>query len=61
MLHDGRTVALTRVQRWPREGDVQLVWFDYPDLPELFEHWRQSSTIAEIRRLLANLDEDAEG
>lgn len=51
MPHDGRTVTLTRVQLWPTAGDVQLVWFDDPDLPELFEHWRKSSTIAEIRRL----------
>ena len=61
MLHDGRTVALTRVQLWPKAGDVQLVWFDDPDLPGLFEHWRKSPAIAEIRRLPPNQDEDREG
>lgn len=60
MLHDGRTVAFTRLV-WPRVGDVQLVWFDDPDLPELFEHWRKSSTIAEIRQLPPKQDEDPEG
>lgn len=51
MLHDNRTVALTRVTVWARVNGIQVVWFDDPDVPELFEHWRQSSPITEIRRL----------
>lgn len=53
MLHDGRTVSLTRVELWPKVGSVQLVWFDDPDRPDSLEHWRQSSTIRSIQRLTA--------
>jgi len=46
--HDNTTVHITRVDRWPHEGETFFIWFDDPDKPELLEHWRQSSTIVRI-------------
>jgi hypothetical protein len=60
MLHDRRTVSFTRIELWPKVGSVQLVWFDDPDLPDSLEHWRQSSTIRSIRRLMTALEQEAQ-
>ena len=32
-------MKLTRVERWPRVGDVLFVWVDDHEFPELLEHW----------------------
>ena len=49
--HDGHTVKLTRVERWPRVGDVLFVWVDDHEFPNLIEHWLQSSPIVSITRV----------
>ena len=52
--HDGHTVKLTRVERWPRVGD-QSIWVDDHREPDLIEHWHQSSTIASISQAVEDL------
>ena len=52
--HDGFTVRLGRVVRWPRVGDTFFIWVDDPELPDYVEHWHQSSTIRSITRLPAD-------
>jgi hypothetical protein len=49
--HDGHTVKLTNVVRWPRVGDTFLIWVDDHEHPNLLEHWHQCSTIASITRV----------
>jgi hypothetical protein len=49
--HDGHTVKLTRIERWPRVGDVLFVWVDDHQFPELVEHWLQSSAIVSITQV----------
>jgi len=46
--YDGRTVSITRIERWPVIGSTSLVWFDDPSAPAEREQWRQSSTIVRI-------------
>jgi hypothetical protein len=48
--HDNTTLVLTRVEIWPQVGARVLVWVDDPDLPELLEFWRLTSTINRIAR-----------
>jgi hypothetical protein len=50
--HDGFTVRLGRVVRWPRVGDTFFIWVDGPELPE-WVHWHQSSTNRSITQLPA--------
>lgn len=46
--HDGLTVPLTRVERWPRVGSSFFIWVDDHDFPAALEHWHQSSEIRSI-------------
>jgi hypothetical protein len=48
--YDECDVQLTRVERWPRVGSTFLIWVDDPEVPELLEHWHQSSEILRIVR-----------
>lgn len=48
--HDGRWCRITRMDVAPEVGGKFFLWFDDPDAPDLFEHWRQSSTIRSISR-----------
>jgi hypothetical protein len=49
--HDGRSMSLTRVERWPAVGEVFFIWLDDPDIPDELEYWRQSSPIRSITRI----------
>ena len=48
--HDGHTVRLTSVERWPQVGGTFFIWVDDHEHPDLIEHWHQSSTIRSITR-----------
>lgn len=50
MVHDGRPMRLTVIERWPTIGGTFFIWADDPDQPEAIEHWRQSGTILSIER-----------
>ena len=50
--HDNAVVRLTRVERWPEVGKTFFVWFDDPERPESLEHWRQSSFVRSITRVV---------
>ena len=59
-VHDGRTMHLTRVERWPSVDGTFFIWLDDPDFPDLLEYWRQSSPIRSIVSLPpAQVDADA--
>lgn len=47
LRHDGHTVRLTRVERWPRVGEAFFIWVDDREYPAL-EHWHQSSPVVGI-------------
>lgn len=51
--HDGHTVRLTRVERWPRVGATFLIWVDDHEYPGAVEHWHQSSPIRSITKVAA--------
>ena len=50
--HDGHTVRLTRVERWPRVGEPFFIWVDDHEHPNALEHWHLSSPIVSITALL---------
>ena len=50
--HDNAVVRLTRVERWPEIGKTSLIWFDDPERPQTREHWRQSTIINSITRVV---------
>lgn len=52
--HDGEAHPITRIGRYPRVGDVSVVWFDDPDNPLTRELFRQSSTIVSIERIVGD-------
>ncbi|MFY0409020.1 hypothetical protein [Solicola sp. PLA-1-18] len=53
MPYDGTAQRITRVQTYPCIGSRLFIWFDEPSAgPALSEHYRISSTIVTIRRLL---------
>lgn len=49
--YDLRVVKITRVERWPRVGDVFHVMYDDPREPTRWEQWRRSSAIRRIERI----------
>lgn len=49
--HDGRVLRVTSWVRWPKVGGSFFIWLDDPDVPELVEHWRQSSEVVSIIQL----------
>lgn len=54
MPHDNTFVPITRIDAYPTIGQSSFVWFDDPDdgHPGGTEHYRRSSTVRRIRRLL---------
>ncbi len=49
---DGQRMKITRVDHWPKVGSVSLVWYDDPEIPDSLEHFRQSSTIVSITKMV---------
>jgi hypothetical protein len=52
-VHDGHTVRLTVVERWPRVGETFFIWVDDHEYPGALEHWHQSAPIVSITALPA--------
>lgn len=50
MSQDGDVMRITRVDRYPKVGNVSFVWYDDPS-DFVIEHWRQSSTIVSIVKM----------
>lgn len=50
---DLQSVAISRVERWPRVGSTSLVFYDDPAHPDDVEQWRQSSQIVSITQIPA--------
>lgn len=48
---DGQRMPITRVERWPRVGSTSLVFYNDPNRPFDYEHFRQSSRIESISRI----------
>jgi len=49
-LYDGRPHPITRVEKWPEIGGQSFIWFDDPEMPDLFERFRRSSIITKIEK-----------
>ncbi|WP_150461343.1 hypothetical protein [Nesterenkonia ebinurensis] len=58
MEFDHRPMRLTRVVWWPKVGERPYLWYDDPEYPAFWEHYRISSVIKSIERLA---DNDVEG
>lgn len=51
MENDERAVRIGRVVWWPKVGKRPYFWFDDPESPMFFEHWRINSEVQKIERL----------
>lgn len=48
--YDNQPLPLTRIEVWPQVDGRMIVWFDDPDSPHAFEHYRVCSRIRSIVR-----------
>lgn len=51
-LFDGQSMRVTCVERWPKAGGRSWNWYDDPELPRASEHFRISSEVHSITRLV---------
>lgn len=51
MAFDNEPMRINRVVWWPKVGERPYLWYDDPERPELWEHYRISSVIKSIERL----------
>ncbi|WP_150460453.1 hypothetical protein [Nesterenkonia ebinurensis] len=51
MPFDGQPLKINRVQWLPKVGERPWVWFDDPEDPVFFEHFRLNSVVSSIERL----------
>jgi len=49
--YDEQEVPVARVGAFPRVGEMSMVWYDDPTVPEILERWLQSSRIVSIKEI----------